>query len=107
MALSSALSAVRLGGSGCASSGVSVIQPRAGEARQQPCFAGYHVLNGNGDATGLEWIREAGLLTTAIATTNTHSVGVVRDAVDEGHRLHEVREGEGALDALADARPFR
>lgn len=46
-----------------------------------PCFAGCHVLNGNGDATGLEWIGEAGLLTTAIATTNTHSVGVVRDAL--------------------------
>ena len=36
--------------------GVTLVQPRAGEARQQPCFAGYHVLNGNGDATGLEWI---------------------------------------------------
>ncbi|WP_338747373.1 P1 family peptidase [Pseudomonas putida] len=61
--------------------GVSVIEPREGPARHQPCFAGCHVLNGNGDATGLEWIREAGLLTTAIATTNTHSVGVVRDAL--------------------------
>ena len=39
-----------------------------------------HVLNGNGDATGLEWVREAGLLTSPIAT-NTHSVGVVRDAL--------------------------
>jgi len=61
--------------------GVSVIEPRDGAARFQPCFAGCHVLNGNGDATGLEWIREAGLLTTPIATTNTHSVGVVRDAL--------------------------
>jgi D-aminopeptidase len=61
--------------------GVSVIQPRAGEARQQPCFAGYHVLNGNGDATGLEWINEAGLLTTPLAITNTHSIGVVRDSL--------------------------
>ncbi|UUQ64868.1 P1 family peptidase [Pseudomonas fuscovaginae UPB0736] len=61
--------------------GVSVIEPRAAAARYQPCFAGCHVLNGNGDATGLEWIREAGLLTTPIATTNTHSVGVVRDAL--------------------------
>ena len=61
--------------------GVTVIQPRAGAARQQPCFAGCHVLNGNGDATGLEWIREAGLLTTPVAITNTHSVGVVRDAL--------------------------
>ena len=32
--------------------GVTVIQPRAGEARHQPCFAGYHVLNGNGDEIG-------------------------------------------------------
>ncbi|MFF7706032.1 P1 family peptidase [Pseudomonas sp. NPDC007930] len=61
--------------------GVTVIEPRAGAARFEPCFAGCHVLNGNGDATGLEWIREAGLLTTPIATTNTHSVGVVRDAL--------------------------
>lgn len=61
--------------------GVTVVQPRAGEARQQPCFAGYHVLNGNGDATGLEWISEAGLLTTPLAITNTHSLGVVRDSL--------------------------
>ncbi|WP_249675758.1 DmpA family aminopeptidase [Pseudomonas abieticivorans] len=61
--------------------GVTVVQPRAGAARLQPCFAGVHVLNGNGDATGLEWIREAGLLSTPLAITNTHSVGVVRDAL--------------------------
>ncbi|WP_458375232.1 DmpA family aminopeptidase [Pseudomonas pergaminensis] len=61
--------------------GVSVIQPRAGEARLQPCFAGYHVLNGNGDATGLEWVSEAGLLTTPLAITNTHSIGTVRDSL--------------------------
>ncbi|MDA8483519.1 P1 family peptidase [Pseudomonas resinovorans] len=61
--------------------GVTVVQPRSGSAREQPSFAGCHVLNGNGDATGLEWIREAGLLTTPIAITNTHSVGVVRDAL--------------------------
>ncbi|WP_025129073.1 P1 family peptidase [Pseudomonas sp. PH1b] len=61
--------------------GVTLIQPRDGHARQQPCFAGCHVLNGNGDATGLEWIREAGTLTTPLAITNTHSVGVVRDTL--------------------------
>ena len=59
--------------------GVTVIEPRAGAAHDSPCFAGVHVLNGNGDATA-EWIREAGLLTTPIAYTNTHSVGAVRDA---------------------------
>lgn len=66
--------------------GVTLVQPREGSARQQPCFAGCHVLNGNGDATGLEWIREAGLLTTPLAITNTHSVGVVRDALVAAER---------------------
>jgi D-aminopeptidase len=61
--------------------GVTAIQPRAGAARYQPCFAGYHVLNGNGDATGLEWIAESGLLTTPLAITNTHSIGIVRDTL--------------------------
>ncbi|WP_409283638.1 P1 family peptidase [Pseudomonas protegens] len=61
--------------------GVTLVQPRDGHARLQPCFAGCHVLNGNGDATGLEWIREAGTLTTPLAITNTHSVGVVRDTL--------------------------
>ncbi|MBJ9680375.1 MULTISPECIES: DmpA family aminopeptidase [Burkholderia] len=66
--------------------GVTVIEPRAGAAHASPCFAGVHVLNGNGDATGLEWIREAGLLTTPIAYTNTHSVGAVRDALVANER---------------------
>ncbi|MHC5347972.1 DmpA family aminopeptidase [Metapseudomonas furukawaii] len=61
--------------------GVTLVQPRDESARRQPSFAGCHVLNGNGDATGLEWIREAGLLTTPVAITNTHSLGVVRDAL--------------------------
>ncbi|HEX7910767.1 MAG TPA: P1 family peptidase [Paraburkholderia sp.] len=66
--------------------GVTIIEPRPGIARFEPCFAGTHVLNGNGDATGLEWIRESGLLTTPIAYTNTHSVGVVRDALVAAER---------------------
>lgn len=66
--------------------GVTIIEPRPGIARFEPCFAGCHVLNGNGDATGLEWIRESGLLTTPIAYTNTHSVGVVRDALVAAER---------------------
>lgn len=61
--------------------GVTIIEPRPELTRFSPCFAGVHVLNGNGDATGLEWIREAGLLTSTIAFTNTHSVGIVRDTL--------------------------
>jgi D-aminopeptidase len=47
----------------------------------EPCFSGAHRLNGNGELTGLEWIRESGMLTTPIGLTNTFSVGVVRDAI--------------------------
>jgi len=68
-------------GEGPVRTGVTVIFPRAGETRDEPVFAGCHRLNGNGELTGLEWIREAGMLTTAIGLTNTHSVGVVRDAL--------------------------
>jgi D-aminopeptidase len=46
-----------------------------------PAFAAPHRLNGNGEMTGLEWIRESGLLTTPIAITNTHSVGAVHEAL--------------------------
>src|SRR3712207_9089552 len=55
--------------------------PREGFTREDPVFAGSHRLNGNGEMTGLEWIREAGALETPVAITNTHSVGVVRDAL--------------------------
>jgi D-aminopeptidase len=46
-----------------------------------PLFAGAQRLNGNGELTGLEWVRDSGFLTTPVALTNTHSVGVVRDAL--------------------------
>jgi D-aminopeptidase len=58
--------------------GVTVILPTPDG---EPCFAAAHRLNGNGELTGLEWIRESGLLTTPIGLTNTFSVGVVRDAL--------------------------
>lgn len=60
--------------------GVTVIVPHD-DIWTEPVFAGSHVLNGSGELTGLEWIRESGELTTAIGLTNTHSVGVVRDAL--------------------------
>jgi D-aminopeptidase len=56
--------------------GVTVVIPPDGIH-----FAGSHRLNGNGELTGLAWIRESGFLTTPVALTNTHSVGVVRDAL--------------------------
>ena len=68
-------------GEGPVRTGVTVICPREGSARGEPVFAGSHRFNGNGEMTGLEWIREAGALTTPVGITNTHSVGVVRDAL--------------------------
>jgi D-aminopeptidase len=61
--------------------GVTVIQPRPTNVRESPVFAGAVSLNGNGELTGLEWVRESGLLTTPIGLTNSFSVGVVRDAL--------------------------
>jgi D-aminopeptidase len=56
--------------------GVTMVVPP-----ETPAFAGCHRLNGNGELTGLEWVRESGFLTTPIGITNTFSVGVVRDAI--------------------------
>ncbi len=61
--------------------GVTVILPSEADVGAEQLFAGCHTLNGNGELTGLEWVRESGRLTTPIALTNTHSVGVVRDAL--------------------------
>ena len=67
-------------GHGPVRTGVTVIVPEPGSL---PLFAGCHRLNGNGELTGLEWVRESGCLTTPIGLTNTHSVGIVRDALIE------------------------
>jgi len=68
-------------GEGPVRTGVTVILPHDGDVWSEPVFAGAHTLNGNGELTGLEWIREAGLLAGAIGITNTHAVGIVRDAL--------------------------
>jgi D-aminopeptidase len=67
-------------GKGPVRTGVTVVVP-SDSIDESSVFAGAHRLNGNGEMTGLEWVRESGLLTTPIGLTNTHSVGVVRDAL--------------------------
>jgi D-aminopeptidase len=67
-------------GEGPIRTGVTAIIPHPGIA-ESLLFAGCHTLNGNGEMTGLEWVRGSGCLTTPVAITNTHSVGVVRDAL--------------------------
>jgi D-aminopeptidase len=68
-------------GQGPVRTGVTVVVPRGDRSWAEPVFAGCHRLNGNGELTGLEWVRESGTLAGAVAITNTHSVGVVRDAL--------------------------
>lgn len=79
-------------GEGPVRTGVTVVCPRGGLARDEPLFAGAHTFNGNGEMTGLEWIREAGALSTPVAITNTHSVGVVHDGLIKAEM--EARAGE-------------
>ena len=67
-------------GEGPVRTGVTVVVPCEDVGRRM-LFAGCHRLNGNGELTGLEWVRESGMLTSPVAITNTHSVGVVRDAL--------------------------
>jgi D-aminopeptidase len=75
-------------GEGPVRTGVTAIVPADGNLYASPVFAGYHQLNGAGEMTGVAWIEESGLLSTPIAITNTHSVGVVRDALIAHARDH-------------------
>jgi L-aminopeptidase/D-esterase-like protein len=67
-------------GKGPVRTGVTVIHPR-GKANPDPVFGAWFTLNGNGEMTGTTWLQESGILEGPVAITNTHSVGVVRDAI--------------------------
>jgi D-aminopeptidase len=67
-------------GQGPVRTGVTVVHPR-GKGNADPVFAAWFTLNGNGEMTGTTWVQESGYLEGPIAITNTHSVGVVRDAI--------------------------
>ena len=68
-------------GKGPIRTGVTCILPRG--MKYDPVFAGWYSLNGNGEMTGTTWVEESGFLEGPIMITNTHSVGIVRDAVIE------------------------
>jgi D-aminopeptidase len=61
--------------------GVTAILPRGRAGIRTPVFGGWFSLNGNGEMTGTTWLEDSGLLDGPVMLTNTHSVGVVRDAV--------------------------
>jgi L-aminopeptidase/D-esterase-like protein len=66
-------------GAGPVRTGVTTILPRG--KKFDPVFAASYALNGNGEMTGTTWIAESGFLEGPLAITNTHSVGIVRDAL--------------------------
>ncbi|MBN2335473.1 P1 family peptidase [Candidatus Bathyarchaeota archaeon] len=68
-------------GKGPVRTGVTAVLPRGGG--YDPVFAGWSCLNGNGEMTGTTWVEESGFLEGPVMITNTHSVGVVHDAVIE------------------------
>ncbi len=78
-------------GEGPIRTGVTAILPRG--KRYDPVFAGWYSLNGNGEMTGTTWVEESGMLGGPVMITNTHSVGVVRDAVVEWLVSDEIDSG--------------
>jgi len=67
-------------GEGPVRTGVTAILPR-GKQSKDAVFGGWFTMNGNGEMTGTTWLEDSGFLDGPIMITNTHSVGVVRDAV--------------------------
>lgn len=90
-------------GKGPVRTGVTAILPKG--KTYQPVFAGWAPLNGNGELTGTIWVDESGILEGPILITNTHSVGVVRDAVIAwiyDNNLYDVKEGLAALPVVGE-----
>src|SRR5271168_321126 len=75
-------------GKGPIRTGVTAILPRGKDTMSNPVFAGWWSLNGNGEMTGTTWVEESGFLEGPVMITNTHSVGVVRDAVIQWRVAH-------------------
>jgi D-aminopeptidase len=88
-------------GSGPVRTGVTAILPR-GKASKDQVFAGWFSLNGNGEMTGTTWIEEAGFLEGPILITNTHSVGVVRDASIKWSVDHGIASQAWSLPVVAE-----
>ncbi|HEX6805017.1 MAG TPA: P1 family peptidase, partial [Terriglobales bacterium] len=80
-------------GVGPVRTGVTAILPRGKDSRDS-VFAGFFSLNGNGEMTGIHWVDDSGFIDGPIMITNTHSVGVVRDAVIQW----KVKRGEADVE---------
>lgn len=75
-------------GKGPVRTGVTAVLPRGKDSMNDATFAGWFSQNGNGEMTGTTWVEESGFLEGPVMITNTHSVGVVRDAVIQWRVAH-------------------
>ncbi len=75
--------------------GVTAVLPRGQESRSNPVFAAWFAQNGNGEMTGTAWLEESGFLEGPVMITNTHSVGVVRDATIQWRVAHGAADSTG------------
>jgi D-aminopeptidase len=82
-------------GKGPVRTGVTAILPRGHASLNDPVYAGFFSLNGNGEMTGTAWVEESGFLEGPIIITNTHSVGVARDAVIAWRVKHDAADKTG------------
>jgi D-aminopeptidase len=82
-------------GKGPVRTGVTAILPRGRANSNDPVYAGVFSLNGNGEMTGTAWIEESGFLEGPVVITNTHSVGVARDAVIAWRNAHGGADAQG------------
>jgi D-aminopeptidase len=82
-------------GKGPVRTGVTAVLPRGKDSMMNPVFAGWFSQNGNGEMTGTTWVEESGFLEGPVMITNTHSVGVVRDAVIQWRVAHEQPDPTG------------
>ena len=83
-------------GQGPVRTGVTAVLPRGLDSIQRFSFAGWFAENGNGEMTGTTWVEESGFLEGPVMITNTHSVGVVRDAVIAWRVAHGPEDATGA-----------
>ena len=84
-------------GKGPVRTGVTAVLPRGKDSMNSAVFSGWWSLNGNGEMTGTTWLEESGFLEGPVMITNTHSVGVVRDAVIQWRVSHGAARRERLL----------
>src|SRR5438128_1213989 len=82
-------------GQGPVRTGVTAILPRGHDSLNDPVYAAIFALNGNGEMTGTAWVEESGFLEGPVVITNTHSVGVARDAVIAWRIKHGAADASG------------